>query len=254
MLGPSGGARSGVSRPSAVAARSPGGGIPEAAGEGPAARCGRSGHRLQAGAALPSPWDCYLLGGEDEGRAVKIRFRPTTGTGRAGPKRHAPTTGSCPSPMHRTWQTRQSAAGPSSPVRGFDAIDRTGLHLALGRIGRAHDVTEHQLARLVDLAGHHVPSAATVHAIPMTGSRGAVRYSLAPWTPVRRLHSHLDTSTRAAGLPGLHPTPTLRPHIGIAYSNRVQPAAAWGSTRARRARTVPTTSSPLALDRVSRPP
>lgn len=58
----------------------------------------------------------------------------------------------------------------------------------------------------------------------MTGSRGAIRYSLAPWTPVLRLHHHLDAAARAAGLPGIGPTPSLRPHIGIAYSRRKQPA------------------------------
>lgn len=108
---------------------------------------------------------------------------------------------------------------------GFDAIDRTGLHLTLGRIGLAADVTERQLNRLISLAQQTPPPAATVHAIPMTGSRGAVRYSLAPWTPIRRLHSHLDAAARAAGLKGLGSTTRLRPHIGIAYSNRTQPAS-----------------------------
>jgi 2'-5' RNA ligase len=107
---------------------------------------------------------------------------------------------------------------------GFDPIDRTGLHLTLGRIGLAEDVDQQQLARLIDLAGHNPPPAATAHAIPMAGSRGAIRYSLAPWTPVLCLHHHLDAAARAAGLPGIGSTPSLRPHIGIAYSCREQPA------------------------------
>ncbi|WP_433892737.1 2'-5' RNA ligase family protein [Streptomyces sp. CA-111067] len=107
---------------------------------------------------------------------------------------------------------------------GFDPIDRTGLHLTLGRIGLAEDVDQQQIDRLIDLAEQNPPPAATAHAIPMAGSRGAIRYSIAPWTPVLRLHRHLDTAVRATGLPGIGPTPSLRPHIGIAYSHRNQPA------------------------------
>jgi 2'-5' RNA ligase len=107
---------------------------------------------------------------------------------------------------------------------GFDAVDRTCLHLTLGRVGLAEDVTERQLDRLIKLASQSPPPAAQAHAIPMAGSRGAVRYSLAPWTPVVRLHQHLDTAVRATGLAGFSPTSSLRPHIGIAYSNRQQPA------------------------------
>jgi 2'-5' RNA ligase len=106
----------------------------------------------------------------------------------------------------------------------FDLIDRTGLHLTLGRIGLAQDVTQLRLDRLIGMAGHNPPPAATAHAIPMAGSRGAIRYSVAPWTPVLRLHHHLDTAVRATGLPGIGPTPSLRPHIGIAYSHRKQPS------------------------------
>lgn len=136
---------------------------------------------------------------------------------------------------------------------GFNAIDRTGLHLTLGRVGLAEDINEQQLARLIDLAGQNPTSATTAQAIPMTGSRGAIRYSLAPWTPVLRLHHHLDTAARTAELPGLGPTPSLRPHIGIAYSHRKQPAgpvqAAVATLRHLPAVTVPIERAALVLQR-----
>ncbi|SFF74992.1 2'-5' RNA ligase superfamily protein [Actinacidiphila alni] len=116
-------------------------------------------------------------------------------------------------------QSQQALAG-----MGFDPIDRTGLHLTLGRIGLAEDITDQHLTQLIECSAKGLPPAATAHAIPMAGSRGAVRYSLAPWTPVLRLHQYLDTAVRATGLRGLGPTARLRPHIGIAYSHRVQDA------------------------------
>ncbi|WP_079138564.1 2'-5' RNA ligase family protein [Actinacidiphila rubida] len=134
-----------------------------------------------------------------------------------------------------------------SPME-FDAVDTASLHLTLGRIGLAHDVSAKQLDRLIDLAENNPPSAATAHAIPMAGSRGAIRYSLAPWTPVLRVHHHLHSATASAGMTGLGRTTSLRPHIGIAYCPREQPA---GPVQAAVAPLGNLPAVPLRIDRAA---
>lgn len=99
----------------------------------------------------------------------------------------------------------------------FDPIDDDGLHLTLGRAGLAGDVEHPELERLAHRARDGMPSAFGLSAAPITASRGAVRYSVAPWTPVLALHEHLSQAGTAAGLQPLKPTSRLRPHIGIAY-------------------------------------
>ncbi|SEC15730.1 2'-5' RNA ligase family protein [Streptomyces sp. 2314.4] len=102
----------------------------------------------------------------------------------------------------------------------LDSIDEDGLHVTLGRIGRVGEITERQLDVLAATASARVAEAFTLHAIPLTASRGAVRYSVAPWTPVLRLHASLAAVGTSLGLPMRQPTSILRPHLGIAYCNR----------------------------------
>jgi 2'-5' RNA ligase len=106
----------------------------------------------------------------------------------------------------------------------FDPIAPSRLHLTLARVAPARDLADDQVQALLDHASLNPPPAATVQAVPMTASRGAVRYSVAPWDPVLAIHRHLDTAARAGRLPRPRPTGDLRPHIGIAYCNRVMPA------------------------------
>ncbi|MEU0110614.1 2'-5' RNA ligase family protein [Streptomyces sp. NPDC006251] len=109
---------------------------------------------------------------------------------------------------------------------GFDEIDKEGLHLTLGRIGLADALSRAQLKNLASAAGRQrLPHGFALSAIPMTASRGAVRYSVAPWTPVLALHAELAQASRAVGLPPLSATAHLRPHLGIAYCNRTLPAS-----------------------------
>ncbi|MBK3564144.1 2'-5' RNA ligase family protein [Streptomyces sp. MBT62] len=58
---------------------------------------------------------------------------------------------------------------------------------------------------------------------PLTGSHGALRYSVAPWTPIVDLHQRLVAASVASGLPAMKPSSRLRPHIGIGYCNRPTP-------------------------------
>ncbi|MBM7055451.1 MULTISPECIES: 2'-5' RNA ligase family protein [Streptomyces] len=102
----------------------------------------------------------------------------------------------------------------------FDSIDADGLHLTLGRIGTTDDVSLEQLDTLLATTAAIPTGRFRLQAIPMTASRGAVRYSIAPWTPVLDLHSKLSATTAQCQLPLRKPTAVLRPHIGIAYCNR----------------------------------
>ncbi|MFE3638133.1 2'-5' RNA ligase family protein [Streptomyces sp. NPDC059168] len=106
----------------------------------------------------------------------------------------------------------------------FDDIDADGLHLTLGRIGRVDEIDSGHLDRLIAKAHERRPECFTLRAVPLTASRGAIRYSVAPWTPVLHLHEALSAVSAESGIPPRKPTSLLRPHLGIAYCNRPIPA------------------------------
>lgn len=51
--------------------------------------------------------------------------------------------------------------------------------------------------------------------LPLAGSPGAVRLSVAPWEPLFALHRVAQMST---GVEVVDPVLTYRPHVGVAYS------------------------------------
>ncbi|WP_345945079.1 2'-5' RNA ligase family protein [Streptomyces albus subsp. chlorinus] len=106
----------------------------------------------------------------------------------------------------------------------FDPIDAGGLHLTLGRIGTIEDVSLGELNALLAAVAEMSTDRFRLQAVPMTASRGAVRYSIAPWTPVLDLHARLSAAGARCRLPLRKPTSVLRPHIGIAYCNRAADA------------------------------
>lgn len=106
----------------------------------------------------------------------------------------------------------------------LDEVDEDGLHVTLGRIGRTDEISEAQLEALIAAASNNALEAFALHAVPLTASRGAVRYSVVPWTPILHLHAALATAGAESGLPPRKPTSILRPHLGIAYCNRPIPA------------------------------
>ncbi|MFE1476590.1 2'-5' RNA ligase family protein [Streptomyces cyaneofuscatus] len=108
---------------------------------------------------------------------------------------------------------------------GMDRVPDDGLHVTLARIGSADQVSNDQLHLLADLAERVPLTAFEVVAHPMAGSRGAVRFTLAPWSPLIRLHAALSEVGRRANVPGGKPTSAFRPHLGVQYSNRERPAA-----------------------------
>lgn len=62
----------------------------------------------------------------------------------------------------------------------FDSIDADGLHLTLGRIGTIEEVSLEQLDTLLATTAAMPTGRFRLQAVPMTASRGAVRYSVCP--------------------------------------------------------------------------
>ncbi|ROO90593.1 2'-5' RNA ligase superfamily protein [Actinocorallia herbida] len=104
---------------------------------------------------------------------------------------------------------------------GMDNIPEDGLHITMTKIGETDRVTPNQLA---DLAATTLPTRFTLTAHPLIGSRGAARFTITPWHHLADLHQTLTTANARAGVPGGRPTPSFRPHLGVAYNNRPRPA------------------------------
>lgn len=107
---------------------------------------------------------------------------------------------------------------------GMDPIPDDGLHVTMTRIGDTAHVPPTQIWNLAALAEHLPLDPFQVRAHPLAGSRGAVRFTLSPWTHLVRLHAALSDLGVRAGVPGGLPTSAFRPHLGLQYSNRDQPA------------------------------
>ncbi|WP_329156055.1 2'-5' RNA ligase family protein (plasmid) [Streptomyces sp. NBC_01456] len=108
---------------------------------------------------------------------------------------------------------------------GMDPVPEDGLHVTMTRIGSTDLVSNDQVCLLADLAQQLPLTTFQVVAHPLAGSRGAVRFTLAPWSPLVCLHIALSEIGQHAGVPGGKPTVAFRPHLGVQYSNRERPAA-----------------------------
>lgn len=110
---------------------------------------------------------------------------------------------------------------------GMDPVPADNLHVTLAAIGDTRHIPTRSVT---DLAAHATAVAGhpfTIHAHPMAGSTGAVRFSLSPWTPLTRLQNtlaQLAPPARDGATHGPRPRP-FRPHLGIAYNNTDRPAA-----------------------------
>jgi 2'-5' RNA ligase len=114
--------------------------------------------------------------------------------------------------------------GELAPL-GLDPVPVDGLHITLARVGSPGAVASSQLDRLARHVEALLPSAFSVRAMPLAGSRGAVRLSLGPWEPLLRLHHALAKVGSSVGLAPKKPTSAFRPHLSLAYNNRRRPAA-----------------------------
>ncbi|MGV9838908.1 2'-5' RNA ligase family protein [Nocardia niigatensis] len=109
----------------------------------------------------------------------------------------------------------------------LDWVPLDGLHLTMLRIGSTDQVTEAAIQAIANAAKTDLNA---VRSFPLTigplaGSRGAVRFSVAPWSELLDLHRIARTAT-AEVLPEavIAETDNFRPHLGIGYSNRRQQA------------------------------
>lgn len=106
----------------------------------------------------------------------------------------------------------------------YDAVPDDGLHLTMLRIGPTEDRAGSRLEQLLSQAE---ASCAAIEPFdieigPLSGSAGAARLSVSPWSDLDRLHRALFKA--AGGEPQSAERPPFRPHVGIAYSNRRRPA------------------------------
>ncbi|ATM24643.1 hypothetical protein SMD44_p10144 (plasmid) [Streptomyces alboflavus] len=108
---------------------------------------------------------------------------------------------------------------------GMDPVPADGLHVTLTRIGSTDEVSDVQIRLLADRAQDLLLPDFQLAAHPLAGSHGAVRFTLAPWTPLVRLHAALSGIGQQVGVPGGKPTSAFRPHLGVQYNNRQRPAA-----------------------------
>jgi 2'-5' RNA ligase len=108
---------------------------------------------------------------------------------------------------------------------GLDPVPADGLHITLARVGAADSIDSGQLSGLVQAAEATLPAAFTLQAMPLAGSRGAVRLSVSPWEPLVRLHAALIQAGKNADITMKKPTTVFRPHLSLAYNNQRRAAA-----------------------------
>ncbi|MFD3464223.1 2'-5' RNA ligase family protein [Nocardia fluminea] len=108
-------------------------------------------------------------------------------------------------------------------IGGIDPVPLDALHITMMGIGSTDDVAEGQIDGLISVAREHLsdvkPFDLTVG--PLSGSRSAIRFSVAPWDPLLDLHQLLSTCTGEV-LRSVASAPSaarFRPHLGIAYNN-----------------------------------
>ncbi|MEU6261762.1 2'-5' RNA ligase family protein [Saccharopolyspora shandongensis] len=135
------------------------------------------------------------------------------------------------------------------PKEGLDLIEPEGLHLTVRRFGYADTVPAHHLHTAVQtLRDGYLRTAAPfkLQIVPLAGSPGAVRFSVAPWSPL------LELFVAVSAVSGHHhgdPLTVYRPHLSIAYSNREQhPERIQDAVR--QARELPSTEATVSVLRL----
>jgi 2'-5' RNA ligase len=107
----------------------------------------------------------------------------------------------------------------------LDPVPLDRLHLTLPRVGWADEISEDDALNVAQAA--NVRCAAMrpfeLRVGPLSGSAGAVRFSVSPWVGLVSLYRHLRGAV--ATVVRRQPEPEFRPHIGIAYCNEPVPAA-----------------------------
>lgn len=117
-------------------------------------------------------------------------------------------------------------------IAGIDSVPSDGLHLTISSVGDTTAITDEQIEALVSVARERLsevkPFDLTIG--PLSGSRSAIRFSVAPWDPLLDLHRVLSACSNVSS-PDHAPrdvsgsSARFRPHLGIAYNNTDRAAA-----------------------------
>jgi 2'-5' RNA ligase len=124
----------------------------------------------------------------------------------------------------------------------LDVVPPDTLHVTLGRLGFTDEMARTEVHATADEASAAcsllAPFSLTIG--PLTGSTGAVRFSVSPWSQLMELHRELTKATRAIrGARCVMETSQFRPHLSIAYANTTVPMASLLSC-VEQLRTLPT--------------
>jgi 2'-5' RNA ligase len=133
-------------------------------------------------------------------------------------------------------------------LAALDLVPLDALHLTIGRIGFTDEVTTTAVRDIVGQASRRCRELAPFELVigPVAGSAGAIRFSVAPWSPLLKLHRQLADATRAVlGERSAMDTASFRPHLSIAYANTAQPIPAL-LPRLDSLRALPTTTVTVA--------
>lgn len=107
----------------------------------------------------------------------------------------------------------------------LDPVPLDGLHMTLPKIGWADEVSPDEVDEVARAAsaGCSATQRFTLKVGPLSGSPGAVRFSVSPWDRVVALYRHLRGATSSV-LGRISREGDFRPHVGIAYCNSAVPA------------------------------
>ncbi|WP_282775912.1 2'-5' RNA ligase family protein [Nocardia sp. CC201C] len=111
---------------------------------------------------------------------------------------------------------------------GIDFVPLDGLHITVLRIGNHEQVPDEDVQAIADIAKEklRVFEKFSLDIGPLAGSRGALRFSVSPWTKLFQLHEIVRESTcKVLTNVPIAETDQFRPHLGIGYSNRRQDAS-----------------------------
>jgi 2'-5' RNA ligase len=111
----------------------------------------------------------------------------------------------------------------------FDQVPLDALHLTIRRVGFTDEIDPSTLDATADRV-HALCSGLGSYALtvgPLAASRGAVRFSVAPWSVLFEVYDAAGSASQWATGRSL-PTAreSFRPHVSVAYSRRRQEAAA----------------------------
>ena len=105
----------------------------------------------------------------------------------------------------------------------FDPVPLDALHLTIGRVAFTDETVQTTVDRLVETANRERKKLAPFDLAvgPLAGSRGALRFTVAPWAPLLELHRTLADATQDVfGEADGMRTANFRPHVSIAYCNQ----------------------------------